>query len=318
MIKIKEQTSPLMVTVRCITYNHESYIRQCLEGFVMQETTFSFEVIVHDDASTDGTAAIIREYAEKYPDIIRPIFEIENQYSKHDGSIKRILDENTHGKYVTTCEGDDYWIDPLKLQKQVDFLEAHENYGLVHTFAKMWIQKENRISKNLIGEYFNDIDDLIISNRIITATTCIRTSLYKSYDIINPSWKMGDYPLWLYIVGKSKVHFINECTTVYRVLENSVSHSIDCRRMIDFYLSANSISKYFAEYYKKSYLYRSIDKMSAYGIVSLRAKHPNCCTLKDIIKYFGVRSLSLKLLILYILTSFSHGRLFLVKKWNYG
>lgn len=317
-VEINKEERPLMVTIRCITYNHELYIRQCLEGFIMQKTNFRFEAIVHDDASTDETANIIREYAEKYPDIIKPIFETENQYSKLDGSIQRIMSEHIHGKYVAMCEGDDYWIDPLKLQKQVDFLEAHENYGLVHTFAKMWIQKENWISKNLIGEYFNDIDDLIISNRIITATTCIRTSLYKSYDIINPSWKMGDYPLWLYIVGKSKVHFINECTTVYRVLENSASHSIDCRRMIDFYLSANSISKYFAEYYKKSYLYRSVDKMSAYGIVSLRAKHPNCCTLKDIIRYFGVRSLSLKLLILYLLTSFIYGRLLLVKIWKNG
>ena len=77
-----------MVTIRCITYNHEPYIRQCLEGFVMQKTNFRFEAIVHDDASTDGTAAIIREYAEKYPDIIKPIYETENQYSKHDGSLR--------------------------------------------------------------------------------------------------------------------------------------------------------------------------------------------------------------------------------------
>ena len=78
------ENEPLMVTILCLVYNHESYIRQCLEGFVMQKTNFRFEAIVHDDASTDGTAAIIREYAEKYPDIIKPIFETENQYSKGD------------------------------------------------------------------------------------------------------------------------------------------------------------------------------------------------------------------------------------------
>ena len=81
------ENEPLMVTILCLVYNHESYIRQCLEGFVMQKTNFRFEAIVHDDASTDGTAAIIREYAEKYPDIIKPIFETENQYSKGDGSL---------------------------------------------------------------------------------------------------------------------------------------------------------------------------------------------------------------------------------------
>lgn len=121
----QNNNQPLMVTIRCCAYNQEPYIRECLEGFVMQQTNFRFEAIVHDDASTDGTAAIIREYAEKYPDIIKPILETENQYSKGDGSLGRIMNEHTHGKYVAYCEGDDYWIDPLKLQKQVDFLEEH-------------------------------------------------------------------------------------------------------------------------------------------------------------------------------------------------
>ena len=124
---------PLMVTIRCITYNHEPYIRQCLEGFVMQKTNFRFEAVVHDDASTDGTANIIREYAEKYPDIIKPIYETENQYSKHDGSLSRIMDEHTHGKYIAFCEGDDYWTDMYKLQKQYDFLETNPKFIMSHT-----------------------------------------------------------------------------------------------------------------------------------------------------------------------------------------
>lgn len=118
----------IMVTVRCATYNHVDYIRQCLDGFVMQKTNFRFEAIVHDDASTDGTADIVREYASKYPDIIKPIYETENQYSKKDGSIRRIFNQHTRGKYIAMCEGDDYWTDPLKLQKQVDFLESHPDY----------------------------------------------------------------------------------------------------------------------------------------------------------------------------------------------
>lgn len=119
-----------MLSIRCLAYNHEPYIRECLEGFVMQKTNFRFEAIVHDDASTDGTADIIREYAEKYPDIIKPIFETENQYSKHDGSLGRIMNEACTGKYIAMCEGDDYWTDPLKLQKQVDFLETHNEYSM--------------------------------------------------------------------------------------------------------------------------------------------------------------------------------------------
>lgn len=121
-------TRPVMVTIHCTAYNHEPFIRQCLDGFIMQKTDFRFEAIVHDDASTDGTADIIREYASKYPEIIKPIYQIENQYSKKNGIIKRILNDHTRGKYIAICEGDDYWIDPLKLQKQVDFLESHPDY----------------------------------------------------------------------------------------------------------------------------------------------------------------------------------------------
>ena len=115
----------ILVSIRCAVYNHEPYIRQCLDGFVMQKTNFRFEAIVHDDASTDNSASIIREYAGKYPDIIRPIYETENQFSKKDGSLMRIITEACHGKYYASCEGDDYWTDPLKLQKQVDYMESH-------------------------------------------------------------------------------------------------------------------------------------------------------------------------------------------------
>ena len=96
-----KKESPL-VSIRCLVYNHGPYLRQCLDGFVMQKTNFAFEAIVHDDASTDNSAEIIREYAEKYPDIIKPIYETENQYSKHDGSLRRIMDAAIHpdAKYI--------------------------------------------------------------------------------------------------------------------------------------------------------------------------------------------------------------------------
>lgn len=128
-----KQEQPILVAIRCTVYNHEPYLRDCLEGFVMQKTNFRFVAVVHDDASTDKSADIIREYAEKYPDIIKPIYEIENQYSKQDGSLGRIMNaaiDATGAKYIATCEGDDYWIDPCKLQKQVDFLENHPDFSI--------------------------------------------------------------------------------------------------------------------------------------------------------------------------------------------
>lgn len=144
---LNEKLQPLMVSIKCLAYNHEKFIRETLEGFVMQKTNFRFEAIVHDDASTDGTAAIIREYAEKYPDIIRPIYETENQYSKKDGSLSRIMHEACNGKYIAMCEGDDYWTDSYKLQKQVDFLEANQDYVMCSHFWDEYQQETSEISR---------------------------------------------------------------------------------------------------------------------------------------------------------------------------
>lgn len=115
----------IAVSVFCSAYNHEKYIRDALDGFVQQKTNFRFEVLVHDDASTDHTAEIIREYEQMYPDIIKPYYQSENQFSKKNGAMWRIQRERARGKYCAFCEGDDYWTDPLKLQKQYDIMERN-------------------------------------------------------------------------------------------------------------------------------------------------------------------------------------------------
>lgn len=118
-----------------MTYNHAPFIRQCLDGFLMQKTSFSIEILLHDDASTDGTSEIVREYAAKYPEVLFPIYEVENQYSKHHQNIDLYNYSRARGKYIAYCEGDDYWTDSLKLQKQVDFMEAHLDYSVCfHNF----------------------------------------------------------------------------------------------------------------------------------------------------------------------------------------
>lgn len=225
-INMKNNDLPLMVTIRCITYNHEPYIRQCLEGFVMQKTKFRFEAIVHDDASTDGTATIIREYANKYPDIIKPIYETENQYSKRDGTITRIMNEHTQGKYVAMCEGDDYWIDPYKLQKQVDFLENNPEYGLVCTDVNFFYTKRNEF----LYSYFKTkkypikytYEDFLVKGWYLAPCTWLyRKDFLKS---ISTGFVVGDYLLLLEVSSRSKVKFLNEATAVYRILENSASH----------------------------------------------------------------------------------------------
>ena len=260
-MQIQDSTIPL-VTIRCITYNHEPYIRQCLEGFVMQKTNFPFEAIVHDDASTDGTAAIIREYAEKYPDIIKPIYETENQYSKHDGSLRKIMDAHTHGKYVAMCEGDDYWIDPLKLQKQVDFLERHQEYVLSHTAIMYYFQnidrfvqsKDAEINKKIVdGNIFTPQSILLNNYRIQTLSVLFRRDAYFNYidnqDKILSSgyFLMGDTPLWYALAKMGKFHFLSDVTCVYRKHSTSVTGERNLLKQYRFRLSSYELRYYLSQ-----------------------------------------------------------------------
>lgn len=113
----------IKVSVVCLVYNHEKYIRKCLESLVSQKTDFKYEVLVHDDASTDNSAKIIKEFEENYPNIIKPIYQTENQWSKHIGIFKTFQLPRIKGTYIAFCEGDDYWINENKLQLQYDALE---------------------------------------------------------------------------------------------------------------------------------------------------------------------------------------------------
>lgn len=229
---MSEDSRPLMVTIRCITYNHEPYIRQCLEGFVMQRTNFRFEAIVHDDASTDGTAGIIREYAEKYPDIIKPIYETENQYSKGGFPLlQKIMNDYTHGKYVSFCEGDDYWIDPLKLQKQVDFLEAHPNYGMCYTDFD--IQDDTRhkylkaLFKNNPQKYPQKytIEEWLTSRGYVAPMTwCINRDLWLTIPNINSV--DGTFVYFAHFLYSSRVYCLSDVTAVYRIAWGSATHFI--------------------------------------------------------------------------------------------
>ena len=125
-----------VVAVECVVYNHEKFLRECLDSIVGQHTNFPFVVVAHDDKSTDSSASIILEYQKKYPDIVIPALEVENQWSKKDGSLQRKMYEAVqtfHPKYIAICEGDDYWTDMNKLQKQFDLLEADDTLMAIAT-----------------------------------------------------------------------------------------------------------------------------------------------------------------------------------------
>lgn len=211
-----------LVSIKCLVYNHEPYLRQCLDGFVMQKTNFPFEAIVHDDASTDHSADIIREYAEKYPDIIKPIYETENQWSKHDGSLKHIMNDACSGKYIALCEGDDFWIDPQKLQRQVNILEAHPSYTMCYNRTKHYSDKkgkyigENRsYNKNQIASP----NDIILKGGEFVPTCSIiyRKDIESNMPVFYTQCYIGDYPLQILSALKGEVFYIDKIMSVYRM-----------------------------------------------------------------------------------------------------
>lgn len=207
----------IKVTVLCLAYNQERFIRDCLDGFVMQKTKFPFEVLVHDDASTDGTAKIIREYAEKYPDIIKPILQTENQWSRGINIWKNHMWPRINGEYVAMCEGDDYWTDPHKLQKQVDFFESRPEYSVCfHPVRVTWDDKRkpdciwSRSKKNTL-----ELSDLLKRNFISTVGVMYRwrkecEQLFP--DLILP----GDWYLHMLHAQVGKIGYLPDIMAVYR------------------------------------------------------------------------------------------------------
>ena len=251
-----------LLSIHCMVYNHEPYLRQCLDGFVMQRTDFPFEAIVHDDCSTDNSAAIIREYAEKYPDIIKPILEEENQYRKIGFSgIDQIMFANTRGKYIAVCEGDDYWTDPNKLQMQVDYMESHPQCGLIYTQAEQYNQETGDFTLGWAKP--SDFESLIQSESpIITLTVCYRKKLMDDYySIVQPKtdWLMSDYPKWLYIASKNEIIFSPMIMGVYRSLPESASHSNDIKKELRFSLNAFAIRRYFADLFHYEHCVKGIN-----------------------------------------------------------
>lgn len=216
-----EQRIPV-VSIHCLVYNHEKYIRQCLDGFVMQQTNFAFEAIVHDDVSTDGSVAIIKEYAERYPEIIKPIIETENQYSKGGfAHVNNILRKNSQGRYIAWCEGDDYWIDPHKLQKQVDYLEAHPEICMcTHAWNVVTCDGKSLGSVCVLNH-----DGMLDAGKVIQNVYAPQTAtfLYRNEGCI-PSFftelSVGDYPIRVFNAISGGIYYMNTVMSCYRRYSN--------------------------------------------------------------------------------------------------
>lgn len=215
----KTQEPPL-VSICCITYNHEKYIEDALEGFLIQETDFPFEILIHDDASTDKTADIIREYEARYPNLIKPICQTENQFTKGVNPNYKYNFPRAKGKYIALCEGDDYWISSNKIKRQFDMMEANQDIGMVHTDV-LYIDSNNQPIKPPDSYYcFKDRvrqgyvfwDLLINGNSILTVSVMIKRNLIEHYS----EWFYFDYWLFLDVSRKSLVSFISDKMVAYR------------------------------------------------------------------------------------------------------
>ena len=284
-----------LVSIQCTVYNHEPYLRQCLDGFVMQQTNFPFEAIVHDDASTDGSAAIIREYAEKYPDIIKPIYETENQCSKHDGSLNRIMNEAMHpaSKYVALCEGDDYWTDPNKLQKQVDVLEKHPDCTIALCKVNT-VSKSGELLPGTIPSYETICNPGIVTldeymmEEYYYARWAFHTSTYlfrkecmstnkELRETVFKRFPYGDQPLIHSCLLQGNAYYIPEVVSCYRVLSGGFTsnYKSDPNKEINFHKQVIDALGDLNEFTKGKYsihMRRRVD-VSRYEILKLRYKH---------------------------------------------
>lgn len=262
----------IMVSVMCTAFNHGEYIRQALEGMVNQKTDFDYEILINDDVSSDNTADIIREFAAKYPEKIRAFFPEVNLYSQNIDVYYHSFFPNARGKYVAFCEGDDYWTDETKLQRQVDFLENHPEYSACVHNTELLYCAGNRENEPLIkrkGERDVEFEDILpgMNNAWHTSSLVAKTELLKNppdYYYVACDYGFGDYPYGIWLRHNGPVHFIDRCMSVYRINSNVASWSsgVDYAtdKLITFITGVAEMLKAFRAHVKEKELLELVDK----------------------------------------------------------
>lgn len=223
----------IMVSIVCATYNHVNYIRQCLDSFLMQKTNFAYEILIHDDASTDGTTDIIEEYEKEYPNIIKPIYQTENQYSKGISPTMIYNLPRAKGKYIAMCEGDDYWTDPLKLQKQVDFLENHLEYSVCGHCFQSYIESESKLldyDTGIYGTY--TLEDLISRNVFCSTLSVVFRKESLDLKRVSRCRRSLDIILAYMLLKAGKGFCMNDVMAVYRIHSMGVWSGSDSNKHI--------------------------------------------------------------------------------------
>lgn len=293
------------VSVVIITYKHENYIKETIEGVLMQECDCNIELIIADDNSPDETEIVVLDLINNH---VNGHWIKYTKHSHNKGMMPNFMWalKQCSGKYIALCEGDDYWIDPLKLQKQVDVLEANEAYGVVHTDTQVYFQNTDRFIKSLNADKKTNLENLnnpaeeLILGRysIYTLTTLFRSSLLDKVDFKAFSkFKMGDLPLWLTFSKFTKFFYIDEPMAVYRKSEGSASNPLNKSAKLDFKISSKQVRLLFAKSLnlKKSTINEISDQ---YNRAILRKKFENKESSEALKVFYALYSKSSKDVIL--------------------
>lgn len=234
--------SDILVSIICITYNHEKFIKYAIDGFLMQKTNFKYEILIHDDASTDATQQILKEYQKKFPELIKVIYQKENQFNKGKSGTVLLL-ENAKGKYLAFCEGDDYWVDINKLQKQVDFLKNHANYSAVYHNVKIIDEKNNEFNDKNARNVFPIYKNYTIMKRTLligTLTgqlgTLVCINFWKIFDENLKSAYCncranGDVKINILLNNIGNIKFFADIMSCYRRTYNGASYNARTKNM---------------------------------------------------------------------------------------
>lgn len=285
-------TNPKL-TIVSLAYNQEKFIAEALESFIMQKTNFDFEVIISDDCSTDNTAKIIKEYAEKYPEIIKPIYR-EKNLGVNENYIDTL--SKAESEYLIYCEGDDYFTDPLKLQKQVDFLDSHPEFSICFHPVRFFYEDNScsdeifPSSKVRLHKKVLDLEDLLIRNFIQT-NSCVYRWRFNGNEKIKDIFPKNILPLDWFLhmlhAQKGKIGFINEVMSDYRRHKDGIwwksSKSLEELHLeygieeLNFYIAVEKIiAKDKEEYHKISLLH-------AKSLIPIYLKHKNFGDLEKLL-----------------------------------
>jgi glycosyltransferase involved in cell wall biosynthesis len=276
--------NPPMVSIFCMVYNHEPFLKECLDGFIMQKCNFEFEIVIGEDCSKDKSREIIVHYAKLFPQKFKLILHEKNVGAAQN---QKIVFTNCSGKYIAMCEGDDYWTDPNKLQKQIDFLEANPDYSF--SFHDCTVLQENtktqilRIGERQIDET-PDLISVIEANNIPTASLVFRNlDLEKG-----PNWFLditkGDYGLVVLLAEKGRGKYFHEAMSVYRLHDGGVwsSQNLEYVYQQDKIFYSHLLS-YFEDYHVKKAVRKKINfTESNFGVYLIRKGN----ILKGLFKIF--------------------------------